>query len=197
MEKLIKALLKDRNFSLAMNYAIKKHNGIYRACGVPYIYHPVRTFANLSHYYDDIKDNDLLTSALLHDTLEDTDATEKELAYLFGDEVKGIVKELTNPIKHNFIKKGEFLAKNIPNFSEDALSIKLADRYDNLTTLYPFSHTKQIRYIIETEKILYSLKSSKRATNDAQNHLIYNLYDKLDEFNPPIYHLKEDNEKTK
>ena len=194
-EKQIKALLKDKNYALAMNFAIKKHSGIYRACGVPYVFHPVRTFINLSQYYDIEKDSNLLTSTLLHDTLEDTDTTEKELAYNFGDKVKDTVKELTNPIKHNFILKGEFLSKNISNFSYDALSIKLADRYDNLSTLWPFSQTKQTRYINETKKILYSLNESNRKTDEIQNHLIYNLYEKIDKLDPPAYPLNID--KTK
>ena len=80
--------------------------------------------------------NEYQTIDLLHDTLEDTQATEEELNHLFNPFIVHIVKELTND---NELKKkmgkANYLCLKMSKMSLDALNIKLCDRLANIYDL--------------------------------------------------------------
>src|ERR1700735_5197847 len=119
-------------------YAMKAHGAQKRASGDPYISHPLEVAAILT----DLKlDDATIAAALLHDTIEDTDATRAEIDKLFGPEIGRLVDGLTKLMKLDLVskeaKQAENLRKLLLAIAADVrvLLIKLADRLHNMRTL--------------------------------------------------------------
>src|SRR6202047_4662763 len=73
-------------------YAMKAHGAQTRASGDPYFSHPLEVAAILT----DLKlDDATIVAALLHDTIEDTEATRAEIDHIFGPEIGSLVEGLT------------------------------------------------------------------------------------------------------
>ncbi|MBR2968088.1 MAG: bifunctional (p)ppGpp synthetase/guanosine-3',5'-bis(diphosphate) 3'-pyrophosphohydrolase, partial [Clostridia bacterium] len=85
-----------------IDYSEKKHRGQFRQNGEPYIHHPVEV-ANILLELG--LDSATLGAALLHDTIEDTDATEGEVYSLFGQEIAELVMGVTKLAKYIFKSK--------------------------------------------------------------------------------------------
>lgn len=119
----------------AVHYCALKHQDQRRknARQCPYVNHPVSVAQRLCEA--GITDIDVLISALLHDTVEDTDATETEIEDQFGKPVAAIVMEVTDDktLPKQDRKQQQIL--RAPNSSPSAKLIKLADKLDNLTDL--------------------------------------------------------------
>lgn len=120
----------------AVEFAAQKHAGQVRkdAEMTPYIIHPLGVTALLWET-GKVRSVNVLVAGLLHDTLEDTDATEGEIESLFGPRVLYTIKELTNDptLEGDAIK--EWQVQHAPTMSLDAQLVKLADRVYNVTDL--------------------------------------------------------------
>ena len=93
----------------AYQYAEKKHFGQKRISGDDYILHPL----NVALILTDISaDAPCMAAALLHDTIEDSDATKEEIEKLFGKEVALLVDGVTKINKLNFTSDSEASAAN-------------------------------------------------------------------------------------
>jgi GTP diphosphokinase / guanosine-3',5'-bis(diphosphate) 3'-diphosphatase len=119
-------------------YAMKAHGEQTRDSGDPYISHPLQVAAILT----DLKlDDATVAAALLHDTIEDTDATRAEIDRLFGPNIGRLVEGLTKLKKLDLVtkeaKQAENLRKLLLAIADDVrvLLIKLADRLHNMRTL--------------------------------------------------------------
>ena len=119
-------------------YAMKAHGEQRRASGDPYFSHPIEVAAILT----DLKlDDATIAAALLHDTIEDTEATRAEIDSLFGREIGALVDGLTKLKKLDLVtkeaKQAENLRKLLLAIADDVrvLLIKLADRLHNMRTL--------------------------------------------------------------
>ncbi len=141
----------------AFDYAYKKHFGVKRITGDDYISHPL----NVAYILTDINaDAACLAAALLHDTIEDTDSTFREITDLFGMEVANLVDGVTKINRLHFSDAGEQMAANqrkiLVGLSEDVrvIIIKLADRLHNMRTLYVMPEEKQKKKARETLEIL-------------------------------------------
>ena len=141
----------------AFDYAYKKHFGIKRITGEDYINHPL----NVAYILTDINaDAECLAAALLHDTIEDTDSTFKQIEEKFGSEVASLVDGVTKINRLHFANAGEQMAANqrkiLVGLSEDVrvIIIKLADRLHNMRTLYVMPEEKQKKKSKETLEIL-------------------------------------------
>ena len=88
MERLVKDVLKSK-YGEVLKYASQKHAGQFRIFGEPYIIHPLNVFLTASKFTDD---QDVLQAALLHDVVEDTDATAEEIEQKFGSKTASLVK---------------------------------------------------------------------------------------------------------
>ncbi len=119
-------------------YAMRAHGEQKRASGDPYISHPLEVAAILT----ELKlDDATIAAALLHDTIEDTDATRAEIDRLFGHEIGLLVEGLTKLKRLELVsreaKQAENLRKLLLAIADDVrvLLIKLADRLHNMRTL--------------------------------------------------------------
>ena len=81
----------------ALRFAAEKHNDQRRrdTKASPYINHPIQVVETLWSV-GEVRDEALLTAAVLHDTIEDTDATPDEIRQIFGDGVLQLVLEVTD-----------------------------------------------------------------------------------------------------
>src|ERR1700761_3068862 len=119
-------------------YAMKAHGSQTRASGDPYFTHPLEVAAILT----DLKlDDATIVAALLHDTIEDTEATRAEIDQIFGPEIGALVEGLTKLKRLELVsreaKQAENLRKLLLAISDDVrvLLVKLADRLHNMRTL--------------------------------------------------------------
>jgi GTP pyrophosphokinase len=137
-------------------YAIKKHRGQFRKSGEPYYIHPIEVAKILAGLK---LDKNSIIAALLHDVVEDTDTSLKELEKKFGKDVAFLVDGLTKIEKHKFSSKEEAEAENfrklILSMAKDfrVILIKIADRLHNMRTLDALRPDKQKRISEETLKV--------------------------------------------
>ncbi len=104
----------------AMMVAYNAHHGQVDKCGIPYIFHPI-------HLAEQMDDEISCTVALLHDVVEDTEITIKDLAKLFPVEVIDAVNLLTRNKETSYYEYIEALKSN-----KVAVKVKLADLDHNL-----------------------------------------------------------------
>ncbi|MEO6945563.1 MAG: bifunctional (p)ppGpp synthetase/guanosine-3',5'-bis(diphosphate) 3'-pyrophosphohydrolase [Nitrobacter sp.] len=119
-------------------YAMKAHGEQMRASGDPYFSHPLEVAAILTGLK---LDDATIVAALLHDTIEDTEATRTEIDNVFGHEIGALVEGLTKLKRLELVsreaKQAENLRKLLLAIADDVrvLLIKLADRLHNMRTL--------------------------------------------------------------
>lgn len=119
-------------------YAMKAHGTQTRASGDPYFSHPLEVAAILTNLK---LDDATIVAALLHDTIEDTEATRAEIDHVFGHEIGALVEGLTKLKRLELVsreaKQAENLRKLLLAIADDVrvLLIKLADRLHNMRTM--------------------------------------------------------------
>ncbi|MEM7399477.1 MAG: bifunctional (p)ppGpp synthetase/guanosine-3',5'-bis(diphosphate) 3'-pyrophosphohydrolase [Pseudomonadota bacterium] len=137
-------------------YAMKAHGNQKRASGAPYFSHPLEVAAILA---DMRLDDATIATALLHDTIEDTEATRSEIDALFGAEIGTLVDGLTKIKKLDLVTKKAEQAENFRKLllaiSSDirVLMVKLADRLHNMRTLEHMKPAKRKTIAEETMDI--------------------------------------------
>ena len=148
----------------ALAFASLKHKNHKRKdCDkTPYINHPI-ALMNLLVNGAGITDPEILSAALLHDTVEDTNATFEELTEAFGEPIAGIVEEVTDD---NTLPKAErilALIDRAPHLSTEAKAVKLADKICNLRDViespphgWPLERRKE--YFALGEKVIDELR---------------------------------------
>src|SRR5690554_4283286 len=154
-------------------YAMQKHGSQKRASGDPYFNHPLEVAAILT----ELKlDDASIAVGLLHDTIEDTDATRAEIDHLFGPEIGTIVDGLTKIERLNLVSREEAQAENLRKLllaiSQDVrvLLVKLADRLHNMRTLEYMPAHKRGRIAQETMDI-YAPLAGRMGMQDMRNEL--------------------------
>src|SRR5580700_6344121 len=134
-------------------YAMKAHGSQTRASGDPYFSHPLEVAAILTGLK---LDDATIVAALLHDTIEDTEATRAEIDQVFGPEIGALVEGLTKLKRLELVsreaKQAENLRKLLLAIADDVrvLLIKLADRLHNMRTLEFVAPTSRRRIAEET-----------------------------------------------
>jgi guanosine-3',5'-bis(diphosphate) 3'-pyrophosphohydrolase len=154
-------------------YAMQKHGTQKRASGDPYFAHPLEVAAILT----ELKlDDASIAVGLLHDTIEDTDATRAEIDQLFGAEIGAIVDGLTKIERLNLVSREEAQAENLRKLllaiSQDVrvLLVKLADRLHNMRTLHYMPPEKRVRIAQETMDI-YAPLAGRMGMQDMRSEL--------------------------
>ncbi len=154
-------------------YSMQKHGSQKRASGDPYFLHPLEVAGILT----DLRlDDGTIAVGLLHDTLEDTDATRAELDHLFGEEIGKLVEGLTKIAQLDLVskrtKQAENLRKLLLAISDDVrvLIVKLADRLHNMRTLHFVPEHKRHRIAQETIDI-YAPLAERMGMQDIREEL--------------------------
>ena len=137
----------------AFNLAVKAHEDVRRKSGEPYIFHPLAV-AQICAKEIGLGTTSII-SALLHDVVEDSDYTLKDIRDLFGSKTAKIIDGLTK-ISEVFDKNVSLQAENfrkmLLTLSDDirVILIKLADRLHNMRTLDAMTKMKQLKIASET-----------------------------------------------
>lgn len=158
----------ERQIKKAFNFANKAHLGIRRKSGEPFIVHPLAVAKIVTHEIG--LGTKSAIASILHDVVEDTDYSLKDIENIFGDKIASLVDGLTK-------LSGTFDSKQAANFKKMLLTlsddvrvilIKLADRLHNMRTLESLPPNKQLKISGETLYIfaplahrlgLYSVKT--------------------------------------
>ncbi|MCB1382157.1 MAG: bifunctional (p)ppGpp synthetase/guanosine-3',5'-bis(diphosphate) 3'-pyrophosphohydrolase [Notoacmeibacter sp.] len=168
-----KPVVNEALLNKAYVYAMQKHGHQTRASGDPYFSHPLEVAAILT---DMRLDESTIAVALLHDTIEDTSATRKEIDELFGDDIGRLVEGLTKLKKLDLVskkaKQAENLRKLLLAISDDVrvLLVKLADRLHNMRTLDHMREDKRQRISEETMEI-YAPLAGRMGMQDMREEL--------------------------
>jgi GTP pyrophosphokinase/guanosine-3',5'-bis(diphosphate) 3'-pyrophosphohydrolase len=138
-------------------YATKMHGSQKRHSGDPYFAHPIEVAGILTEYKLDAS---TIVAGLLHDTIEDTEATRTEIAHLFGEGIADLVEGVTKLSQLEVTTESGKAAANLQKFilamSRDVrvLLVKLADRLHNMRTLrFHPKATSRRRIAVETLEI--------------------------------------------
>ena len=140
----------------AVEYADTKHQRQKRKDGSPYIIHPLAVAEIVAEMGLDI---DAILGALLHDCIEDTDASHEEIEKLFGQTVAELVEGVTKLTRANFSTSEQAQMENLRKMfmamSKDirVVLIKIADRLHNMRTMQYQSPEKQVKKCRETMDI--------------------------------------------
>ena len=155
-------------------FALKAHGNQKRASGDAYFSHPLEVAGILTEYKLDSK---TIITALLHDTIEDTEATTEEIRELFGEEVAQLVDGVTKlariELQSEQSDQAENFRKLVLAMSEDirVLLVKLADRLHNMRTLnYIKRPEKRRATALETMEI-YAPLAERIGMQEMKNEL--------------------------
>lgn len=183
----------------AYEYAKQAHANQKRASGEPYFIHPCAVAEILMGLGLDAA---TIAAALLHDVIEDTDATAEDIKREFGDEVLELVNSVTKLEKIVFKSKEDENAENFRKIfvamAKDVrvIIIKLADRLHNMRSLNFLSYERQQRMAKETLDIYTPLAGRlgisqikceledlclKYLDPEAYEYLVYNIRQKVSE----------------
>tara|TARA_Y100001936_G_scaffold242708_1_gene280451 strand:+ start:990 stop:2735 length:1746 start_codon:yes stop_codon:yes gene_type:complete len=166
--------LNPETLSKAYNFALKAHEKQKRDEGTPYIIHPVA----VANILTELKlDSATIATGLLHDTIEDTQATYQNIKEQFGKEVADLVDGVTkiSEFENQAISnsKAENFRKLILATSKDirVLLVKLADRLHNMRTIkFKIDKDKQIHKAKETMEI-YAPLADRMGMNRIRDEL--------------------------
>ncbi|MBU4193034.1 MAG: bifunctional (p)ppGpp synthetase/guanosine-3',5'-bis(diphosphate) 3'-pyrophosphohydrolase [Proteobacteria bacterium] len=137
-------------------FSAQAHDGVVRRSGEPYISHPM----NVAYLLAEMQlDEATVAAGLLHDTVEDTQASVDEIEEFIGSDVADIVDGVTKISQMDFeskaVQQAENIRKLILAMAEDirVLMVKLADRLHNMRTLEFMKPVKQRLIAQETQDI--------------------------------------------
>ena len=156
----------------ATQFAALKHCDQRRKDGkTPYIIHPISVAMILSEI-GSIEDPEILSAALLHDTLEDTDTSGDELENFFGSRVRIIVEELTDNDMLTFSQRKQMQIDNAPYLSKDATLVRIADKISNVSDVIEnpppeWNQKRCNKYVDWAEAVM---NNCQKVNQDLENH---------------------------
>ena len=155
-------------------FAMKAHGMQKRASGDPYFSHPLEVAGILTAYK---LDSASIVTALLHDTIEDTPATLKEIEHQFGKEVARLVNGVTKltriELQSDHATQAENFRKLVLAMSEDirVLLVKLADRLHNMRTLHHIEDPEKRRRIATETMDIYAPLAARIGMQEMKSEL--------------------------
>ena len=166
--------LNPKNLTKAFDFAVKAHKNQKRKSGDPYVIHPVAVANILS----DLRlDSATIVTGLLHDTIEDTNATYEVVLKEFGKEVADLVDGVTKisalESKANENSRAENFRKLILATSKDirVLLVKLADRLHNMRTIKAFDSIEKQKRIAKETMEIYAPLADRMGMNRIRDEL--------------------------
>ena len=163
----------------ATQFAALKHRDQKRKDGeTPYIIHPISVAMILAEI-GGVDDPEILSAALLHDTIEDTDTSAQELDKEFGSRIRIIVEELTDNNQLTISQRKQLQIDNAPHLSKDATLVNIADKISNVSDVIktPPPEWDQKRcneYVDRAEAVI---NNCQKVNQDLENHFFGLLTD--------------------
>ena len=151
----------------AMKWATLLHMGQTRSNGDPYVTHPIRVAEILDAKHLEIHgtpiENDVYAAAVLHDTIEDTEATYDLISKYFNSRIASLVLGCTNDdAVLAVLGKTAYLSQKMLMMSPAELRVKLSDRLDNVQDLATAKTPKwRMKYKQQTEDIMNSIEAHR------------------------------------
>ncbi len=162
----------------AVRFAAEKHLGQTRKNKdqSPYIIHPIGVCRHLLEV-GKVTDPEILTAALLHDTVEDTGTSFEEILCGFGPVVEGYIRELTDDKSLPKEERKRLQIEHAPHKSPGAAMIKLSDKHYNLTDLsretpVEWSQERVDAYFAWAKEVVDALPEVNPALKGAVDELI-------------------------
>jgi len=153
-------------FLKALNFSARKHRHQRRkdTAASPFINHPIEV-ANILWTIGEVYDITTIIAAILHDTIEDTDTTREEIRLNFGDEVLGLVLEVSDDKNLPKQEKKQNQIVHSPHLSQRAKQIKLADKISNVHDIAfaPPDHwplQRRIDYLYWAQDVIHGLRGT-------------------------------------
>lgn len=152
------------NIEEIKEYVKNKHEGQRRKQGKPYYLHPYAVAEMLKNkgFGEDYQ-----ATGLLHDTLEDTNATKEEILKLTNENILEAVVLVTKEQGYNMQEYYERIMN-----SDMARMVKLADRWHNLSESAMASYLFKQKYIKETEKWYLKMAEGTCLEEEIKSELI-------------------------
>lgn len=166
----------------AMEFAIAKHHGQLRKyTDEPYILHTVR----VAQIVSSVKHSEAaVQAAILHDTLEDTDATFEEIGGMFGQHVAQLVLGMTDiSIKHPELSRDKRKAMDCTHLaiqSAEVQTIKLADILDNTKSIADHDPDFAVIYMAEKRELLGVLTKGNKALHKIATYFVEEYFNDSD-----------------
>ncbi len=161
----------------ALRFSAEKHRDQRRKDrnASPYINHPIQV-AHVLWEIGQVRDVITLSGALLHDTLEDTNATAEEIRQLCGEEVLALVQEVTDDKKLSKVQRKRQQIEQAPHKSKRAKELKLADKICNVSDIahsppQHWSTKRRQEYLQWSEQVIAGLRGV--------NPLLEHYYDQV------------------
>ncbi len=156
-------------FLKALRFSAYQHRSQHRKGGsqIPYINHPIAV-TEILWTIGGVRDIETLVAAILHDTVEDTNATPDEISAEFGDDVRSLVMEVTDDKSLPKEERKRLQVVTAPHKSPRARQIKLADKINNVTELAndppeDWSAERRREYLDWTEQVVNGLRGQNPA----------------------------------
>ncbi len=173
----------------AIIFATKAHSGTTRkGTNVPYIVHPIEAAAIVSSMTDD---EEVIAAAVLHDVIEDTEATREDLLARFGRRITDLVMDESEDKRRNFpaeltwkTRKQETITFLETRADTDAKMLALADKLANLRAIYRdqcIIGDKVWERFNEKDKNMHAwmYRSIAKALEELRNHPMWQEYNRL------------------
>lgn len=170
----------------AARFAAERHTGHFRKGSrrEPYINHPIEV-ANLIANVGLVEDEDILSAALLHDTVEDCKVLPDEISEKFGDTVCGYVLEVSDD---KDLPKHERKLKQIehaPHLTYGAKIIKLADKISNVRDVIAspaedWDKTRRVEYVNWAVNVVAGLRGANDQLDELFDEVVAMAYEKLE-----------------
>jgi len=124
----------SRLIARAIRFAARAHRGqIRKVNGIPYVWHPLAVGRTLTDYGCRVE---VIAAGILHDTIEDTDATKEDLVHSFGKEVADLVEFCSEPAGHLRWEERKLRSiRRICRAPRDARIVAAADKLDNVSSM--------------------------------------------------------------
>jgi guanosine-3',5'-bis(diphosphate) 3'-pyrophosphohydrolase len=172
-------------FLKALRYAADKHRNQRRKGGsqAPYINHPIAV-TEILWRTGGVRDITTLVASLLHDTIEDTDATPEAVREQFGDEVLSLVLEVTDDKSLPKAERKRLQVVNAPHKSPRARQIKLADKINNVKEISDdppgdWSLERRKEYLVWTKQVIDGLRGENPALEARYDQVLAEARKKL------------------
>ena len=170
----------------AASFAARKHRDQRRKGNhqAPYINHPIEV-ATLVATIGRCDDIAVLQAALLHDTIEDTDATPEEIEREFGAEVRGLVLEMTDDMSMPSPQRKQHQVTRASGLSRNAKLIKIADKIANVGDIarHPppdWSDERRRKYFAWTKEVVDQCRGTNAALEACYDEVLRQAYEILD-----------------